>query len=105
MTDLADLLVTALLNHGTLALGATLFLAALGVPLPASMMLIAAGAFARQGVLGAPDTAVAALAGAVLGDSGSDGIGRFGSTRYPWPRYLAAGAGLWLCRHRCLQRP
>ncbi len=147
MTELAGWLLTALINYGALALGVTLFLAALGVPLPASMLVIAAGAFAQQGVLGVPDAAAAALAGAVAGDSGSYGIGRFagaripsrvraspawarsvalfarwgllgiyltrflltpvalpvnllaGSTRYPWPRYLAgviAGEATWV---------
>ncbi len=147
MTDLAGWLLTALINHGALALGMTLFLAALGVPLPASMLVVAAGAFAQQGVLGVSDAAAAALAGAVAGDSGSYGIGRFagvhiparvraspawaravalfsrwgllgiyltrflltpvalpvnllaGSTRYPWPRYLAgvvAGEATWV---------
>lgn len=105
MSDLAGLLLTALLNHGALALGATLFLAALGVPLPASMLLIAAGAFAQQGVLGMPEAAAAALAGAVLGDSGSYGIGRFGGGLVPqrvrasaaWTRSttLFARWGLW----------
>jgi len=105
VTDLAELLLTVLLGHGALALGTTLFLAALGVPLPASMMLIAAGAFAQQGVLGAPDAAAAALTGAVLGDNGSYGIGRYGAARIParlrepaaWTRSVALFArwGLW----------
>lgn len=147
MSDLTGLLLTALLNYGAVMLGGTLFLAALGLPLPASMVLIAAGAFAQQGVLGAQAAAAAALAGAVLGDSGSYGLGRFaapriparmrasplwtratalfarwgllgifltrflltpvalpvnllaGSTRYPWPRYMAAviaGEATWV---------
>ena len=53
------------------------------LPLPASMVLIAAGAFAQQGVLGAQAAAAAALAGAVLGDSGSYGLGRFAAPRIP----------------------
>ena len=83
MTTLAELLLTALLNHGALLLGTVLFLAALGVPLPASMLLIAAGAFAQQGVLDAPEAAMAGLAGAVLGDTGSYGLGRFGAAWFP----------------------
>lgn len=83
MTDLADMLLTALLNHGALVLGTTLFLAALGLPLPASMLLMAAGAFAQQGVLGIPDAATAALAGSVAGDSSSYGVGRLGAQHIP----------------------
>ena len=51
MSELNDLLLTGLLNHGSLLLGLVLFFAALGVPLPATMLLLAAGAFAQQGVL------------------------------------------------------
>lgn len=83
MTPFAELLLTALLNHGALLLGTVLCLAALGVPIPASMLLIAAGAFAQQGVLDAPGAAMAGLAGAVLGDSGSYGLGRFGAAWLP----------------------
>lgn len=86
---MSDLLLTALLNNGALMLGSTLFLAALGLPLPASMVLIAAGAFTQQGVLGVQEAASAALAGAVLGDSGSYGLGRFAAVRIP-PRMRAS---------------
>lgn len=89
MSDLTGLLLTALLNYGALMLGITLFLAALGLPLPASMVLIAAGAFAQQGVIGVQETALAALGGAVLGDSGSYGLGRFAGARIP-PRMRAS---------------
>ena len=92
MSDLSSLLLTALLNYGALMLGITLFLAALGLPLPASMVLIAAGAFAQQGVIGIQEAASAALAGAVLGDSGSYGLGRFAGLRIP-PRMRASA--LW----------
>lgn len=83
MSGFAEALLTALLNHGAMLLGGVLFLAALGLPLPASLLLVAAGAFVQQGVLAAPETMLAALAGAVLGDSGSYGIGRLGGTRLP----------------------
>lgn len=76
MTDIADLLLTGLLNHGALVLGATLFLAALGVPLPATMLLVAAGAFSRQGVMRAQEAAGVAILAAVAGDSLSYLLGR-----------------------------
>ena len=44
MTEITDFLLTSLLNHGALVLGSTLFLAALGVPLPATMLVVATGA-------------------------------------------------------------
>lgn len=68
MSVVSDLLLIALLNQGYFLLGSTLFLAALGIPLPASRLLIATGAFTRQGILGLESTATFALLGAVAGD-------------------------------------
>ena len=83
MTDITGALLTALINHGQLLLGVVLFLAALGVPLPASMLLLAAGAFSRQGVL---DPLTAALTGSVAaasGDLASYALGRGLGARLP----------------------
>ena len=41
MSDLSGALLTALINQGQWLLAAVLFLAALGVPLPATMLLLA----------------------------------------------------------------
>jgi membrane-associated protein len=83
LSELGDLLLTALVNHGSGLLGASLFLAALGLPLPASMLLIAAGAFVRQGILPLHSAALAGLAGAVAGDACSYLLGRFAGHRLP----------------------
>lgn len=76
MTDVTDFLLTGLLNHGAVVLGVTLFLAALGVPLPATMLLVAAGAFSRQGVVNWPMAAGVSVAAAVAGDGCSYLLGR-----------------------------
>lgn len=83
MSSISDFLLTALLNQGNLLLGGTLFLAALGLPLPASMLVIAAGAFTRQGMLGLEGAASFALVGAVAGDGCSYIVGRYGLERLP----------------------
>lgn len=83
MSELRDLLLTGVLNHGALALGTVLFLAALGIPLPATVLLIAAGAFVQQGVLAPESAVVAASIGAVSGDGGSYLLGRFGAALLP----------------------
>jgi membrane-associated protein len=83
MSAVSDFLLTSLLNQGNVLLGSTLFLAALGIPLPASMLVIAAGAFTRQGVLGWESAATVALLGAVAGDGCSYLVGRFGLDRLP----------------------
>lgn len=91
MSDLASLLLTGLINHGEWLLAGVLFLAALGVPLPASMLLLAAGAFARQGVLDPMSGSLAAWAAAVAGDLASYTVGRLAGNGLPaaW----TAGAG------------
>jgi membrane-associated protein len=83
VSGFTDQLLTGLLNYGNPLLGGTLFLAALGVPLPATMMLMAAGAFTRQGVLGIEGAAMAAVLGAISGDGCSYLIGRYGATLLP----------------------
>lgn len=83
MSELTDLLLTGMLNHGSSLLGGALFLAALGIPLPATMLLVAAGAFSRQGVLPVQTAVVAGVVGAVAGDAGSYLVGRFAGRWLP----------------------
>lgn len=83
MSDVGDLLLTGLLNHGNVLLGGALFFAALGVPLPATMLLMAAGAFTRQGELGIEGAVASALVGVVVGDGCIYLIGRFSSALLP----------------------
>lgn len=78
MSELTELFLTAMLAYGALVLGLALLIAALGVPLPATLLLLASGAFARQGVLDASVALGLALLGSVLGDSGSYCLGRCG---------------------------
>lgn len=83
MSDITDWLLTGLLNHGSTLLGAALFLAAFGVPLPATMLLMAAGAFIRQGVFPAEGAVLAGVVGAVAGDGCSYLLGRLGLRLVP----------------------
>ncbi|MBN1658863.1 MAG: VTT domain-containing protein [Anaerolineae bacterium] len=63
-------------RYGILGLGVALLLAATGLPIPTGALLVAVGALARDGVLDWPAAAAVALAGAVLGDLLSYGLGR-----------------------------
>lgn len=76
MTELTEFLLTSLLNRGALVLGGTLFLAALGVPLPATMLLVATGAFSQHGVMSWQAAAGVAVVAAVAGDGCSYLLGR-----------------------------
>jgi len=77
VTDVSALLLTGLLNYGNALLGTILFLAAFGIPLPATMLLMAAGAFIRQGVLPVEGAILAGIGGAIAGDACSYLVGRF----------------------------
>ena len=77
MTGLSDLLLDGMTTYGTVVLGITLLLGALGTPVPTSLIVMAAGAFARQGVINGQVAFVAGLCGAITGDSISYGLGRF----------------------------
>lgn len=76
MTAITDFLLTSLLNYGALVLAATLFLAALGAPLPATVLVMATGAFSSQGVLSLQAAAAVAVLAAVAGDACSYLLGR-----------------------------
>lgn len=78
MTEsLTELGLSLLLTYGAPALAFFLLVGAAGLPVPASLMLVAAGAFARQEFMDWRLTAFFGLTGVVLGDSLGFGIGRF----------------------------
>jgi membrane-associated protein len=72
---MSDFLLTQIINYGAPLFAAFLFLGALGVPVGASVLVIAAGAFSQQGILDWVSTALLGLIGAVVGDAISFGIG------------------------------
>jgi len=76
---MSDFLLTQIINNGSPLFGLFLFLGALGLPIGASVLLIAAGAFSQQGILNWFSTALLGLLGAVLGDAISFGIGYYAS--------------------------
>jgi membrane protein DedA with SNARE-associated domain len=65
---MSDFLLTQVINYGAPILGAIVFLSALGIPLPATFIVIAAGAFSREGFLPWHTTGLIAWACVVLGD-------------------------------------
>jgi membrane-associated protein len=71
----SDYLLTLIINYGAPAFAILLFLGALGFPVGASVLVIAAGAFSQQGILDWPVTAILGFIGAVIGDAISFGIG------------------------------
>ena len=74
---MSDYLLTQIINYGAPILGAIVFIGALGVPFPGTLIVIAAGAFVRQGLLTWYTTGVVALICVVIGDNLSYAIGHF----------------------------
>lgn len=74
---MSDFFLTQVINFGTPLVGLILFLGALGFPVGASVVVIAAGAFGQQGILDIPSAAIYGLLGAVIGDSLSFGMGYY----------------------------
>jgi membrane protein DedA with SNARE-associated domain len=74
---MSDFLLTQVINYGSPLFALFLFLGALGVPIGASVLVIAAGAFSQQGILTWYSTALLGLLGAILGDAISFGIGYY----------------------------
>jgi len=74
---MSEFLLTQIINFGTPLVGFILFLGALGLPVGASVVVIAAGAFGQQGILDIPTAAVYGLIGALIGDTLSFGMGYY----------------------------
>lgn len=74
---ISEFFLSAMLTYGAPMLGLALMIGAVGVPLPGSLLLIAAGAFTRQGIMDTAWAAALGLIGMIAGDSLSYGIGRF----------------------------
>ena len=75
-SDFNDLFLTWVVSYGSPMLAVALFMGALGIPVPGTLLVIAAGAFVRQGVLDVYTTPALGLTGAVLGDTLIFGLGR-----------------------------
>ena len=65
--------------YGAALVGGITFASCLALPVPSSLAMLAAGAFAATGDLSLPAVAGAALAGAVLGDQAGWFLGRSGA--------------------------
>ena len=76
---MSDWLFEALASYGIPLLALTTCLSCLALPVPSSLMMLASGAFAASGDLSLPSAALAALAGAIIGDQLGYLIGRSGS--------------------------
>lgn len=74
---MSDFLLTQIINYGAPILGAIVFVSALGAPFPCTLIVVAVGAFCRQGFLPWHITGLIALGSVVLGDSLSYAMGHY----------------------------
>ena len=77
ISDLSDALLSWVIIYGPVLLFLVLLLGAAGLPAPGTFLVLASGAFVRQGVLELYPALAWSLFGAVLGDSISYSMGRF----------------------------
>ncbi len=77
LAELSASILSWVLIYGASIIFITLLLGAVGLPAPGTLLVLAAGAFVRQGVLELPSALAFALLGAILGDTISYGMGRF----------------------------
>lgn len=73
-----DSVLDLLLNYGPLVLAMVLFLGALGLPIPSTALILAAGALAHEGLVDLPLSAALAVTAALLGDVASYLLARLG---------------------------
>jgi membrane-associated protein len=79
--NLSDQLLAELLIYGVPLLFAVILIAAVGVPFPVSLTLVAAGSFAKQGEMSLVPVIVAGSLAAIIGDQIGYGISRWGGRR------------------------
>jgi membrane-associated protein len=79
--NITDQLLAALSQYGLPVLFGVIAISAAGVPLPISLMLVAAGSFVELGEMKLWQVIVVASAGAVLGDQIGYALGRWGGRR------------------------
>jgi membrane protein DedA with SNARE-associated domain len=92
LAELTDSLLSWIIIYGPVTILAILFVGALGAPAPGTFLVLATGAFVRQGVLDLEWVLPSALFGVCLGDMASFGIGRFARNFIP---DRLAGSSLW----------
>ena len=76
LADLSSTILSWILVYGAVVLFVSVMLAAIGLPVPTTFLVVAAGAFIRQEILDLPTALAWTLVGVVIGDGISYGLGR-----------------------------
>jgi membrane-associated protein len=78
---MSDYLLSTLGVYGLPVLFLILIIGCIGVPMPASLLLLAAGSFVEQGEMSLWPTLLLAAGGAIIGDNIGYALGRWGGRR------------------------
>ena len=116
LSDLNNLPLSTIAAYCAGVLGLLFFLSALGMPLPSTLFVVAAGAFIQQGVLNLATTLGLSLVCVVLGDLLSYGMGRaLGRSMNAWygqsatwrraEEFFARRGGIAIVLTRCVLMP
>lgn len=92
--DIQAILLSAMADYGAIAVFIAILFASMGLPLPSTFLLVAAGSFISQGEMDYWSVLVAGIAGAILGDHIGYGMGRWGGRSFVQrvgQRFNAAG--------------
>ena len=79
--SISDQLLASLLVYGLSLLFGVILIASIGVPLPVTLMLVAAGSFAKQGEMKLSSVMIVASTAAILGDNIGYGLSRWAGRR------------------------
>ncbi|HKO96435.1 MAG TPA: DedA family protein [Pyrinomonadaceae bacterium] len=79
--SVTEQLLAALVLYGLPVLFGVILIASVGLPLPVSFILVAAGSFAKQGDMKLVPVIIAASCAAILGDQIGYGVSRWGGRR------------------------
>ena len=79
--SITDQVLAALLLYGLPVLFGVILICSIGIPFPASLVLVATGSFVAQGEMRLWQVIAVASAGAVLGDQVGYGLARWGGRR------------------------
>jgi len=98
---MSEFFLTQVINYGAPLVGLILLLGALGLPVGASAVVIAAGAFSQQGFLNWTSVAMLGLVGATIGDTLSFGMGYYAKN---WMRQRFGNSPVWINASKSFQQ-
>jgi membrane protein DedA with SNARE-associated domain len=99
--DITSLALNWMATYGSPMVAGLLFLGGLGIPVPATLIVIASGAFIRLSLLDAYSTPFLGYLGTIIGDASVYAIGYFASG---WIEHRFGATAAWKSAHALFER-